>query len=61
MEKVKTFFHESRQELKKVNWPTRQETARYTMFVIVFSLVFAAYLGLLDFAFLEGLKQFFLR
>lgn len=50
-EKIKTFLTETRQELKKVNWPTRKETTRYATFIIVFSLAVAAFLGILDFIF----------
>lgn len=56
--KTKTFLQESRQELKKVNWPTKAETMRYTVFVIAFSLGVSIFLGLLDFGFIKGLEQF---
>lgn len=58
IEKTKTFLQESKQELKRVNWPTKEETMRYTLFVIGFSLAFAAFLGIFDFGFLEVLKKF---
>lgn len=58
---LKNFIQESRQELKKVNWPSKEETARYTMFVIGFSLVLASFLGLLDFGFLKGLQNLILK
>lgn len=59
--KTKTFLQESKQELKKVNWPTRAETVRYTLFVIVFSLVIAAYLGAIDFGFVQLLEKLVLK
>ena len=37
-------------ELKKVSWPTRAELIQHTMVVIVFVLVFAAVIGIFDFA-----------
>lgn len=52
------FFKEAQQELKKVNWPTRKETARLTIFVIILSLVVAAFLGVLDIIFLKVLELF---
>jgi len=58
--KIKTFFEESRREFKRVNWPSRQETIRYTIFVIAFSVALAAFLGFLDFAFLRVLKDLIL-
>jgi preprotein translocase subunit SecE len=54
--KIKTFFESSRRELKRVNWPTRKETVRYTLFVVGFSLAVAAFLGLLDFIFIQVLE-----
>jgi len=57
LEKAKLFLQESRQELRRVNWPTREETVRYTVFVIVLSLVFAAFLGALDFIFMQALER----
>ncbi len=56
LEHMKKFFEESRHELKRVNWPTRRQTIRYTLFVIGLSLGFSAFLGILDFGFLQGLK-----
>ncbi|HEX9680705.1 MAG TPA: preprotein translocase subunit SecE [Anaerolineales bacterium] len=38
-------------ELKKVNWPTRQEATRMTGLVLAVVAVTGALLGLLDFAF----------
>jgi len=47
--KIIIFLKEVRLEIKKVNWPTKQETLRYTLIVIGLSVVVAAYLGLIDF------------
>ena len=55
--RIKSFLQESRQEVKKVNWPTRAETLRYTIFVVVLSIVLALFLGALDFGFLQGLER----
>lgn len=55
-ERIKVFFQESRQELKHVNWPSRQETVRYTLFVIGLSLLLAAFLGLFDTVFIRVLE-----
>ncbi|MBU1289826.1 preprotein translocase subunit SecE [Patescibacteria group bacterium] len=56
--KVAEFLSEVRLELKKVTWPTRQETIKYTTAVIVFSLVLSAFLGGLDFLFSWLLNKF---
>jgi preprotein translocase subunit SecE len=55
LERIKVFFQESKQELKRVNWPTRQQTIRYTLFVIGISAVVAVFLGFFDFIFLRFL------
>ena len=44
-----TFFKESRVELRKVRWPTREETVRYTIAVIIASATLAMYLGAIDY------------
>lgn len=45
------FFGEVINELKKVTWPTRQETTRLTVLVITVSVAIGAALGSLDFLF----------
>ena len=45
------YFAASRAELAKVTWPTRRQTTRLTMQVILFSLIMAAILGALDLVF----------
>lgn len=56
--KAAEFLKEVRLELKKVTWPTRQETIKHTTAVIVFSLAVAAFLGGLDFLFSWLLNEF---
>lgn len=48
MSKIKTYFKGVVQELKKVNWPTRQETTRYTLGVLGLSFAIAIILGFID-------------
>jgi len=43
------FFTEVKNELAKVVWPTRNETVKYTLTVIVFSVIVAAILGAFDY------------
>lgn len=43
------YFKNSIAELRKVTWPTRQETWRKAWVVIAFSAVFAVFLGLIDY------------
>ena len=44
------FFQEVRTELGKVVWPTREETIRLTVVVVVVSLVIGLFIGGLDFS-----------
>ena len=60
IEKISKFLKEVKMEIKKVNWPTRQETIRYTLIVVAVSLVVAGFLGGLDLIFLRLLNQFIL-
>lgn len=59
-EKFTTFFKESRVELKKVTWPTREDTIRYTIAVIAVSAALALFLGGLDVIFRYILNVFVL-
>ena len=52
------FLKEVRVELKRVTWPTRQQTIKYTLIVIGLSLAVAAFLGGLDFLFSWLLNKF---
>jgi len=47
--------------MKKVNWPTRKETIRYTLIVIGISVAVAAFLGTFDFLFTTLLNKFILQ
>lgn len=42
------FFQESRSELRKVTWPTRQEATNLTIAVLGMTLAIAVFLGLVD-------------
>jgi len=46
--KLFSYFRESRDELKKVAWPSRTETRNHTLMVIGISLFVAGFLGLID-------------
>jgi len=56
--KITTFLKEVRMEMKKVNWPTRQETLRYTLIIIGMSSGVALFLGGLDYVFRLILEKF---
>lgn len=60
MNKLQAYLLESVAEMKKVVWPTRKQTADYTILVIVLSVGMAVFFGILDYVFglgLEGLIQ----
>ncbi len=48
---VFSFFGEVFGEMKKVTWPSREETTRLTMLVLAVSIAIGAMLGILDFLF----------
>jgi preprotein translocase subunit SecE len=56
MNKLLNYIKESYAEMKKVTWPTKKETYRYTVLVIGISVATAAFLGLLDYLFAFGFK-----
>jgi len=60
MERLLTFLQESKIELKKVTWPTRDETVQSTIAVIIISGIVAAFLGGLDFVFRTLMNRFIL-
>ncbi len=43
-----SFFKEVYRELKKVEWPTRQELIRLTGIVVLVSVVVGVYIGVID-------------
>jgi preprotein translocase subunit SecE len=47
------FIREVVAELKKVNWPTKQETIKLTVIVIVISVVVGLFIGGLDALFVK--------
>jgi len=59
--KAISFLKEVRLEVKKVNWPTKQETLRYTLIVLGVSIGVALYLGGLDVVFKTILDKFIIK
>ena len=57
--KVASFFKETKQELDKVVWPSREELMGSTVVVIVTPLILAAFVGIVDF-FLSIVLRIFL-
>ena len=49
LKKIFNFLKDSRAELKKVNWPSREEVLTSTRVVIVSILIIAAVIALMDY------------
>lgn len=52
---VPSYFSESWKELRQVTWPNRKQTIQLTLAVFIFAIVFAAFVGILDY----GLDKIF--
>jgi preprotein translocase SecE subunit len=59
--KLRNFFVESRQELRQVQWPRRQEAVYLTLVVILSSAFLAAFLGGLDYLFAYLIRTYFIH
>ena len=55
-----TFLKEVREELGKVAWPSREQTIRYTVLVIIVAVGVGVFLGGLDYI-LTGFTAFLLE
>jgi preprotein translocase subunit SecE len=47
-EKARTFINDVRSEFARVSWPTREELINSTGVVLIFSAVFAVFIGVFD-------------
>ncbi len=56
--KISTYFRETQTEMKRVTWPSRVETMRFTALVVSVSVGVALFLGALDFGFVRLLEVF---
>jgi len=56
-ERITQYVREVVAELRRVDWPSRRELSASTLIVIVVLLVLALYLGVWDFLFTLGAKQ----
>lgn len=48
IERIKIYLSETRTELKKVTWPSRQDLIDSTKVVIVATLIMTAFIGIVD-------------
>ena len=59
MKRIRAFIIESYGELKKVVWPSRDSVMASAKVVIVSTIVFALFFGLVDFLLSQGLLALF--
>ncbi len=55
------YLNETKAELKHVSWPTRTQAVRFTVAVIIISIVTAYFLGVFDFLFTKVLDLSILK
>jgi preprotein translocase subunit SecE len=60
-EKVKSFFKEVYVEMKRVTWLSKKEVVRYTLVVLVVTIIVSAFLGGLDYFFSSAIKMFIFK
>lgn len=53
---LRRYMRETMGELRKVSWPTRQEAINLTKIVLIVMVIMGAFLGTLDWIFLEMFK-----
>ncbi|MEN9558339.1 MAG: SecE/Sec61-gamma subunit of protein translocation complex [Candidatus Parcubacteria bacterium] len=58
---TRTYILHSIAELKKVTWPSREMTVRYSVLVAAISIATAAFFATLDFGLRTGVTNFFNR
>lgn len=51
MLKPANYFSEVLREVKKVSWPSKEQTQEKTLLVLVVSVIIGLYIGILDFVF----------
>lgn len=56
MSRLVAYLKNSRDELRKVVWPSRQMTTQHTLLVIGISLAMAAFLGGVDYLFSRAIE-----
>jgi preprotein translocase subunit SecE len=59
MKKIKVFFGEMTAELRKVIWPSPEKVAENTRLVVISTIVFALFFGVVDFVLVAGINLVF--
>ena len=58
-DKIVNFFTDIVREMKKVSWPKKDELRESTIVVLLTSLIFAAFVYIIDWILSQGLKVIF--
>jgi preprotein translocase subunit SecE len=61
IQKLKEFFKEVYVEMKRVSWLSKKEVWKYTLVVLAFTIIAAAFLGGLDYIFTLIIKNYLLK
>jgi preprotein translocase subunit SecE len=61
IQSIKNYFIGSYVEMKKVTWPTKQQTINYSLLVIGLSVGLAIFFAVLDFVFNTGITALIVR
>ncbi len=56
VDRIRRFLDEAWSELKKVSWPTREQTRNLTVLVFVVSFVVGLYITVLDVVFAQAVR-----
>jgi preprotein translocase SecE subunit len=56
VERIRRFIDEAYSELKKVSWPTREQTRNLTVLVFIVSLAVGLYITVFDFLFFQAVE-----
>ena len=56
LQRIRTFLDEAWSELKKVSWPTREQTRNLTVLVFVVSAAVGLYISAFDWVFSTGVQ-----
>jgi len=61
MKLLNSFFSGAMLELKQITWPSKKETINLMKVVIIFSIVMAIFLGIVDYGFSTIMQTFVLK
>lgn len=57
LKQLADYFRGAMEEMRKVTWPTKQQTINYSLVVVGMSIGVAVFFGILDYVLNLGLEQ----